>query len=119
MLYFWKDGFSVDDGPLRTGDSEQDRNFIDAVRKGSVKNFLVIGVSSEFHGFMLGKSTNINMDHPLIIVCREIPPELLKGAQGGEVDVDITDRRDELYVKPKPKLVAFSGQGRKLGRSAT
>lgn len=36
--------------------------------------------------------------------------------RGGEVDVDIRDRRDEAYVKPKPKIVAFSGAGRKLGR---
>lgn len=37
---------------------------------------------------------------------------------GGEVDVDIRDKRDEVYVKPKPKVVAFSGEGRKLGRYA-
>ena len=50
-------------------------------------------------------------------VCREIPQELLKVAMGkAEVDVDITDKRDEMYVKPKPKVVAFSGAGRKLGR---
>ncbi len=33
-MTFWKDGFSVDDGPLRTGQSEEDRKFIDSVRKG-------------------------------------------------------------------------------------
>lgn len=49
-------------------------------------------------------------------VCREIPQELMKAARGGEVDVDIKDKRDEAYVKPKPKVVAFSGEGRKLGR---
>lgn len=49
--------------------------------------------------------------------CREIPQELLRAAMGrGEVDVDIRDKRDEMYVKPKPKVVAFSGEGRKLGR---
>lgn len=36
MLTFWRDGFSVDDGPLRTGNSEEDKSFIAAVRKGSV-----------------------------------------------------------------------------------
>ena len=50
-------------------------------------------------------------------MCREIPRELLRArGRGSEVDVDIQDRRDESYVKPKPKLVAFSGEGRKLGR---
>ena len=33
-LTFWKDGFSVDDGPLRTGESDEDRKFIEAVSKG-------------------------------------------------------------------------------------
>lgn len=41
----------------------------------------------------------------------------MRAAMGrGEVDVDIKDKRDEMYVKPKPKVVAFSGEGRKLGR---
>lgn len=47
--------------------------------------------------------------------CREIPQELIRGAKGGEVDIDIQDNRTETYVRAKPKLVAFSGEGRKLG----
>ena len=31
---FWKNGFSVNDGPLRSGESEEDKKFMDAVRKG-------------------------------------------------------------------------------------
>ena len=46
----------------------------------------------------------------------EIPEELRHAAQGGEVDVDLQDRRTEPYSRPKPKLVAFSGEGHKLGR---
>lgn len=34
VLTFWKNGFSVDDGPMRTGDSDEDHKFIDAIRKG-------------------------------------------------------------------------------------
>ena len=48
--------------------------------------------------------------------CSEIPQELLSSARGGEVDINIQDKRTESYTKPKPKLVAFSGQGHKLGR---
>ncbi len=33
--------------------------------------------------------------------------------------MDIRDKRAELYVQPKPKVVAFSGAGRKLGRYIT
>ena len=46
----------------------------------------------------------------------EIPEELRHAAQGGEVDVDLQDKRAEPYSRPKPKLVAFSGEGHKLGR---
>ena len=49
-------------------------------------------------------------------LCSEIPRELLSAARGGEVDINIQDKRTESYTKPKPKLVAFSGHGHKLGR---
>ena len=49
-------------------------------------------------------------------LCSEIPQELLSAARGGEVDINIQDKRTEPYTKPKPKLVAFSGHGHKLGR---
>ena len=49
------------------------------------------------------------------VVNREIPQELIHAAKGGEVDIDIQDKRTEPYVKPKPKLVVFSGEGHKLG----
>ena len=39
--------------------------------------------------------------------------ELLSSARGGEVDINIQDKRTESYTKPKPKLEAFSGQGHK------
>lgn len=40
----------------------------------------------------------------------------MKASRGDEVDVDIKDNREEAYVKPKPRVMAFSGEGRKLGR---
>ncbi len=46
----------------------------------------------------------------------QIPMELIHAAKGGEVDINLEDKRNEEYVKPKPKLVAFSGEGRKLGK---
>ena len=47
---------------------------------------------------------------------REIPQELLRHSTQGEVHVDMEDRRHEEYIKPKPVVKAFSGEGRKLGR---
>ena len=48
--------------------------------------------------------------------CREIPHELVQAAQGGEVDINIEDKRNDPFVQRASKLVAFSGEGRKLGR---
>ena len=52
----------------------------------------------------------------LSVRCREIPRELVQAAQGGEVDINIEDRRNDPFVQSAAKLVAFSGEGRKLGR---
>ena len=51
-----------------------------------------------------------------LFVCSQIPMELIHAAKGGEVDINLEDKRTEMYVKPKPKLVAFSGEGHKLGK---
>lgn len=34
VLYCWSNGFTVDDGPLRSGQSVEDRLFMEAVSKG-------------------------------------------------------------------------------------
>ena len=41
----------------------------------------------------------------------QIPPELVKEAKGGEVNVDMEDHRDEEFVKPKVKPKPFQGTG--------
>ncbi|XP_003746458.1 NSFL1 cofactor p47 [Galendromus occidentalis] len=44
-----------------------------------------------------------------------IPAELVSLAQGGEVNVDLRDRHHEEYVAPKKVVVAFVGEGHRLG----
>ncbi len=36
ILRFWKDGFSIDDGPLRNGQAPEDKAFLESVSKGYV-----------------------------------------------------------------------------------
>jgi len=48
----------------------------------------------------------------------QIPPELVKEAKGGEVNVDMEDHRDEEFVKPKVKPKPFQGTGNVLGSIA-
>ena len=43
----------------------------------------------------------------------QIPPELVKEAKGGEVNVDMEDHRDEEFVKQKVKAKPFQGTGNK------
>ena len=54
-------------------------------------------------------------DH-VITINREIPQELLSAAKGGKVELTMEDRRSEDYNPPKPKMVAFSGEGHTLGK---
>ena len=44
---------------------------------------------------------------------REIPQDLSSAARGGKVELTMEDRRSEEYNPPKPKMVAFSGEGHK------
>ncbi|KAM8947505.1 NSFL1 cofactor p47 [Pelodytes ibericus] len=48
----------------------------------------------------------------------EIPGELRRLAQGGQVNLDMEDHRDEDFVKPKISFRAFTGEGQKLGSTA-
>lgn len=52
----------------------------------------------------------------VVITYREIPQELLSAARGGKVELTMEDRRSEDYNPPKPKMVAFSGEGHTLGK---
>jgi len=48
----------------------------------------------------------------------EVPQELVREAQGGEVNLDMEDHRGEDYTKPKVTVKAFTGQGQMLGSPA-
>nr|XP_039274578.1 NSFL1 cofactor p47-like [Styela clava] len=45
----------------------------------------------------------------------EIPQELLRMAQGGEVNLDMEDHKNEDYKPEKQKMKAFTGEGHTLG----
>ncbi|XP_046860047.1 NSFL1 cofactor p47-like [Xenia sp. Carnegie-2017] len=78
-LYFWSNGFSIDDGPLRDFNDPQNMEFLDSIKRG------------------------------------EIPRELLHLNRGGEVHVNMNDKRHEDYVKRKETMKAFTGKGHYLG----
>ena len=78
MLKLWKNGFTVNDGPLRTFEDPKNKEFLSSIQRG------------------------------------ELPHELVREADGGEVNLDMQDHRDEEFVPTKPKYVLFN-DGYKLG----
>ncbi|KAM4691547.1 NSFL1 cofactor p47 [Rhinophrynus dorsalis] len=82
VLKLWKNGFSLDEGELRSYQDPSNSQFLEAIRRG------------------------------------EIPAELRRLAQGGQVNLDMEDHRDEDFVKPKISFKAFTGEGQKLGSTA-
>ena len=42
VLRFWKNGFSVDDGPLRNGQDPDDKAFLESVSKGYKHRYITI-----------------------------------------------------------------------------
>jgi UBX domain-containing protein 1 len=53
-LTFWSGGFTVDHGPLRTGDTQQDKDFLDSVSKGEIPQELLKDAR--------GREININLE---------------------------------------------------------
>jgi UBX domain-containing protein 1 len=79
ILKLWKNGFNVDDGPLRLYEDRKNMEFLNSVRSGVT------------------------------------PQELIREAQGGEVQLDMQDHREEEFVPPKSPYVLFNNEGHKLG----
>ena len=78
VLKLWKNGFTVNDGPLRSFEDPKNKEFLSSIQRG------------------------------------ELPQELVREADGGEVHLDMQDHRDEEFVPPKNKYVLYN-DGYKLG----
>ncbi|XP_072267259.1 UBX domain-containing protein 2B isoform X3 [Pyxicephalus adspersus] len=85
LLKLWSNGFSLDDGELRSYTDPVNARFLDSIKKGLL-----------FHS-------------------REIPVELQHLVHGFQVSLDMEDHQDQEYIKPRLKFKAFSGEGKKLG----
>ncbi|KAM4705784.1 UBX domain-containing protein 2B [Rhinophrynus dorsalis] len=79
LLKLWRNGFSLDDGELRSYTDPVNAQFLESIKRG------------------------------------EIPVELQRLVHGGQVNLDMEDHQDQVYIKPRLKFKAFSGEGQKLG----
>ncbi|XP_019855814.1 PREDICTED: NSFL1 cofactor p47-like [Amphimedon queenslandica] len=63
-LVFWRNGFTVDDGPLRTGQTPQDRQFLESVSKGCITpNLIDASVPPVAASSSTGTSSMVVVDH--------------------------------------------------------
>ena len=54
IIKFWKNGFSVDDGPLRDPNKPENADFMNSIKRGEVPN--------ELRQFVRGNETHVNME---------------------------------------------------------
>ncbi|KAJ6631750.1 hypothetical protein lerEdw1_014645, partial [Lerista edwardsae] len=93
-IKLWKNGFTVNDGELRTYTDVANQQFLDSIKKGQV-------------GFVRQSDCSL-----------ELPLELQKVFDKEEVAVKVDDKKNEVYTSKQPLFHPFSGQGYRLG-SAT
>ena len=93
ILTFWKDGFSIDDGPLMRFDAPENQEFLEMIKSGYFLNFYI------FFNF-----TSV------------APVQYLNVQPGQKVEVKVSHKMEENYVEPPKKPIQpFSGQGNRLG----
>ncbi|XP_063079104.1 UBX domain-containing protein 2A isoform X2 [Engraulis encrasicolus] len=82
VVRLWKDGFTVNDEELRSYISEENQEFLEAIKRG------------------------------------ELPLELESRAEEEELEVNVEDMKEEMYVPRKKIFYPFSGRGYRLGSVA-
>ena len=87
-MTLWKDGFSIEDGPLMRLDDPANKEYLEAINRG-------------YEGLI-----------------REAPIALMDVRPGQEVEVKLHNRMNEDYKAPPKKLKTFSGAGNRLGSYA-
>jgi len=57
-ITFWKNGFQVDDGPIRSFNDPQNKQFLDSVQKGEIPDELMKGRKTELDVDLIDKKTD-------------------------------------------------------------
>jgi UBX domain-containing protein 1 len=100
-ITFWREGFSVEDGPLMRYDDPANSQVLNEINSGCVA-LLCRAFKTTSDGFCVG--------------CRRAPPSILNVQPGQPVELRVARRLNEAYVPPPTRPVAaFSGQGARLG----
>ncbi|KAF7239420.1 UBX domain-containing protein 2A [Varanus komodoensis] len=113
-IKLWKNGFTVNDGELRSYKDTANQRFLDSIKKGQV-SFVSHAKFTNTAYALLICFYSVYMNYSF---CLELPLELQKICDKEEVDVKVDDKKDVEYTLRKPAFHPFSGQGYRLG-SAT
>eukprot|EP00271_Cylindrocystis_brebissonii_P016126 TRINITY_DN39349_c0_g1_i1.p1 TRINITY_DN39349_c0_g1~~TRINITY_DN39349_c0_g1_i1.p1 ORF type:complete len:458 (-),score=99.21 TRINITY_DN39349_c0_g1_i1:388-1761(-) len=90
-ITFWQNGFTIDDGPLRRLDDPANASFLQAINRGEVPRELRVAIDAQ-------------------LAAQEVPA----GSAPIPVDVHLVKKDEEWKAPPKPRYVAFGGQGQTL-----
>ncbi|XP_018599136.1 UBX domain-containing protein 2A [Scleropages formosus] len=82
VVRLWKNGFTVNDGELRSYTEDENQQFLEAIKRG------------------------------------ELPSELERAAEDEELEVNVEDLKEEIYVPRKKSFHPFTGRGYRLGSVA-
>lgn len=93
-MTFWKDGFSIEDGPLMKYDDPANEQVLELIYQGYV--YIIYDIS--FYSFP-----------------SQAPLHLFNVKPGQRADVKVSHRTSENYVPPKKVVKPFEGTGQRLG----
>eukprot|EP01065_Artemidia_motanka_P003043 TRINITY_DN1143_c0_g2_i8.p2 TRINITY_DN1143_c0_g2~~TRINITY_DN1143_c0_g2_i8.p2 ORF type:complete len:322 (+),score=58.54 TRINITY_DN1143_c0_g2_i8:75-968(+) len=88
-IVFWRNGFSVDEGPLQDPSTDKGKKFVEDISRGVVPTQLQMQLREEYVG-------------------KTLP----------EVEIEVIDKTAEMYKKLEPSFKAFAGEGRTMGSAA-
>ncbi|KAG8488372.1 hypothetical protein CXB51_016355 [Gossypium anomalum] len=112
-ITFWRNGFTVDDGPLRQLDDPANATFLEFLGTEAFRILPAFSVLVRIDCFMLTP----NHTSMQSVMGSQCPKELEPADPRTKVDLHLF-RRDENYSEPKRRQSAFQGVGRTLGSSS-
>ena len=99
-ITFWRNGFTVGDGPLMDYDVPENAEILRSIEQG-------YAIST----YLKSKFIHINT----IDIYRQAPPALLNVRYGQPVELRVLKKVNEDYVEPERPHRAFDGTGHRLG----
>ncbi|RLN97658.1 hypothetical protein BBJ28_00013983 [Nothophytophthora sp. Chile5] len=107
IITFYREGFTVNDGPYRARSDPANRPFLEALERGYVRHWM------RKSGVYLPR---LRKNIVLRVVYSHVPQELEGENRDESVEISLVDKRQEDFVAPPPPAyTAFSGEGQTMG----